>query len=429
MMAGDISKASKLLNQAKDKYFGERLDFRARVFNSLGLIGIALSVFFAAFSYFVLRAGAVNASVYLLIAAIALLIIRRANSSGHFSRYFLITVIVVFIAVFPVLFFMGDGYGSGMPSFFVFAVAFTVLMLEGKRRIILASLELLLYTACFLVAYNFPHVVTPYPTDVGAVQDIIVGCLIASLALAAAIFQHIVVYDRKQKQLEQLDEERAKLFGNISHEMKTPLAIISTHAQLMRNKLEQLPEAQGSIEDALLIISEANQLGMIVTQALEYARIQEGGMKWSMKPCHVGEIIAEAVSMHFAGPSSANNHNRIDLKVNEGLPPIMADSRRIAQVVVNLVTNAVRHTKGGVITIAATERDKQVVLSVTDTGSGMTKEEIGQIFDRWHTGSGDTGTGLGLYICRNIAESHGGSITVESEPGKGTCFEVLLPVA
>ena len=228
--------------------------------------------------------------------------------------------------------------------------------------------------------------------------------------------------------MEKLDDERAKLFSDISHEMKTPLAVISAHAQLMRNKLELLPEAQGSIEDALLIISEANQLGMIVQQALEYARIQESGMVWNKTSCHIGEIIAEAVSTHFAGPSSGNQYNRIDLKIEENLPPIIADAKRISQVVVNLVTNAVRHTQNGVITIAASGREKQILLSVTDTGTGMSKEETDQVFNRWQTGAGDTGTGLGLYICKHIVESHGGGITVESEPGKGSCFAVTLPV-
>ena len=165
--------------QAKEKFFGERLDFRARVFNALGFIGIALSLFFACFSYFVLRAGAVIAAAYLLITAVAVLFVWRANRTKNFRRYFLITVVVVFIVTFPALFFLGGGYHSGMPCFFVFAVAFTVLMLEGKRRAFFTTLELVLYLACFLVAYFYPDVVKPLPTEAGMVQDIIVGCMIA----------------------------------------------------------------------------------------------------------------------------------------------------------------------------------------------------------------------------------------------------------
>jgi signal transduction histidine kinase len=327
------------------------------------------------------------------------------------------------------LFFSGGGYHSGMPCFFVFAVVFTVLMLEGRRRTVFAVLECLLYLACFLIAYFRPQAVTPLPSQAVIAKDIIIGCLAASAVLALAIRHHLVVYDHKLEQLKQLDRQRAELLANISHEIKTPLTVISTYAQLIENKLELLPETGGSVEDALLITSEANKLGILVSQALELARIQEGGIVKNLKPCHIREIITEAVSAHFSGTSDSNNNNRITLKIDEGLPLIMADPPRIGQVVVNLVKNAVRHTKDGDIIVSAKSAGNRITLSVKDTGAGMTKEEAALIFDRWYSGAGSTGSGLGLYICKHIVEAHNGGITVESERGKGSCFTVTLPVA
>jgi signal transduction histidine kinase len=96
---------------------------------------------------------------------------------------------------------------------------------------------------------------------------------------------------------------------------------------------------------------------------------------------------------------------------------------------VNLVKNAVRHTSGGDITVYGRDAGDCVALSVRDSGAGMTKEEAAMIFDRWYSGAGSTGSGLGLYICKHIVEAHGGVISVESESGKGSCFTVMLPVA
>lgn len=411
----------------KHTFFNEDLDFRARVFNTLGLLGIVLGAFFA-ICYTFVNTGIWNVLGNLAASVLAGILIIIANKTGRFKLCFLITVVAVFIVLFPLLFFVGGGYMSGMPSFFVFAVVFTVIMLEGRRRTVFTILEVALYSGCFLTAYLRPETVVPFATDAEMAADIIVGCLMSSAALAVAIYQHIVVYDRKQRQLEQLFRERTELFGNISHEMKTPLAVISTYAQLLKNKLEQLPETSGSVNDALLIISEANQLGMTVSQALEFARTTEGRMLQGLSPCHIGEIITDAVATHFAGSASGNNNNRIDLKITGGLPPILADARRITQLVVNLVSNAVRHTSGGVVTVSAYKRGGFIYLSVADTGKGMTKDEIALIFERWHTVSGGTGTGLGLYICKRIAQAHGGEITVDSEPGKGSTFTVTLPI-
>jgi signal transduction histidine kinase len=418
----------KILTCLIGKYFSEELDFRARIFNMLGFLGIALGIFFSLFSLFT-NAGLFMAAANFSAAVVGAFLIWLANRKGNYKPFFLITVISVFLIIFPVLFFAGGGYHSGMPCFFVFAVVFTVIMLEGSLRAAFTVIELALYLGCFLMGYFYPETVTPFASEAEVVKDIIIGCLSAAVVLGLAISQHLIIYDHKLKQLEKFNRERTELFANISHEMKTPLAVISTYAQLIKNKLELRHEADGSVENALLITSEANKLGLVVSQALELARIQEGSMVKNLLPCHIGEIITETVSAHFAGTENSNNNNRIDLNIAEGLPPILADAPRVGQVIVNLVKNAVRHTKDGEISISAQDMGKFISVSVRDTGKGMAKDEAAMIFDRWYSGSGSTGTGLGLYICKHIVEAHSGTITVESEIGKGSCFTVTLPIA
>ena len=122
-----------ILTAIKDKYFKNNQDFRVQIFNALGLLGFALGLGFGIFSLFVQPVPANVISLFIS-SIIAALVIWRANKTGNFKRYFLVTVVLVFLIIFPILFFMGGGITGGMPSFFVFAVVFTVIMLEGRRR-------------------------------------------------------------------------------------------------------------------------------------------------------------------------------------------------------------------------------------------------------------------------------------------------------
>ena len=154
-------------------------------------------------------------------------------------------------------------------------------------------------------------------------------------------------------------------------------------------------------------------------------------MSMELKPCYVDEIIHGAVETHY--PMLNKNANRLEIQIERGLPAVNADSARISQVIVNLISNAVRFTANGLITISAKREDAHILICVTDTGSGINREQLPYIFERYYhrqkSGGGqDTGTGLGLYICRNIVEQHGGSIWLESEEGRGTSVFFTLPV-
>lgn len=409
----------------KKTYFHDDMDFRVRIFNALALLGIALGIVFCAVALFA-GAGLVNAFANLAAAALAAALLVFAARTGRYQLCFSITVVAVFMVLFPVMFFTTGGYHSGMPAFFVFAVGFTVLMLEGKKQVVMAVAELALYGSICLFTYYHPEAVTAFATEQDAAFDIITSFLAASAALALAIGQHIDVYNRKQQRLERLDREKTELFGNISHEMKTPLAVVSTLAYAMREKFEEMPQAKDAVADAMLIATEADRLAMLVSQVLELAQIAEGRMVYTKKLCNIDEIIHSAMVAHFA---VSLRGNRIDLKIADGLSPVMADAARIEQVVVNLVANAERHTSKGHIVVSAFQRGAKIAVAVTDSGVGIEKEKIPLIFERYYTGAQDTGTGLGLYICKHIVEMHEGEITVRSRPGKGSVFTFTLPVA
>jgi signal transduction histidine kinase len=221
--------------------------------------------------------------------------------------------------------------------------------------------------------------------------------------------------------------------GNVSHELKTPLTVISGYAQTTKQlaaKSDTL-EADQVSRRMTLISSEAERLSLMVGQILDVTRMEEGRMVMEPVRCYTDEIIHTAVETHY--PILNKNRNRLDIRMESGLPVIHADPARISQVIVNLISNAVRFTTDGVITISAKKEDGKIVVCVSDTGVGIPAEQIPHLFQRYgkkqKSGGGqDTGTGLGLYICKYIVEQHGGEIWLESKEGSGTSVFFTLPV-
>jgi signal transduction histidine kinase len=220
---------------------------------------------------------------------------------------------------------------------------------------------------------------------------------------------------------------KTQFLSNASHELKTPLTVMSLRAQALRGELERLPQAKGAVDAALSIAAEADRLALMVGQVLDITRIEEGNMAWDMTPCHIDEIIYGAVQTHF--PILNEGNNRLEIQMDEALPLVLADAPRVSQVVVNLVTNALRHTRNGQITLLARARGREVTIVVEDNGEGITPGELPFVFERYRTGENPrgTGTGLGLYICKQIIEAHGGEIHIESDAGKGTRVTFTLP--
>ncbi|WP_028515317.1 sensor histidine kinase [Ruminococcus flavefaciens] len=232
---------------------------------------------------------------------------------------------------------------------------------------------------------------------------------------------------QEKEALEEANRMKTAFLSDASHELKTPLAAMSGYAQNAEMDLANGGSTALVQEKLKRISSESNRMALMVTQILDATRIEEGRMVLELAPCDIESLVRETVETYFAVLNK--NNNRLALRIPLELPKVEADSSRLQRVFVNLISNALKHTKNGTILVKAEEEDSFVKVTVKDTGSGISEEDMPHIWERYYKGKhSETGTGLGLFICKFIIESHGGKIWAESEVGKGTAFMFTLPI-
>jgi two-component system OmpR family sensor kinase/two-component system sensor histidine kinase BaeS len=235
-------------------------------------------------------------------------------------------------------------------------------------------------------------------------------------------------FNRMVGELERADQQRRNLTADVAHELRTPLHIIQGNLEGILDDVYKPTD-----EHIEAILEETRQLSRLVEDLRTLSLAEAGQLPLVWEPVNVAELLAD-VRTSFSGQAEAAG---VDLRVEIGgeLPSVTGDVGRLDQVLGNLVANAVRHTPaGGAITLRVEPVEEGVRILVRDTGEGIPAEDLPYVFDRFWKGdrsrsrAGGAGSGLGLAIARQLVQAHGGTICVESEPGKGTTFAVELPV-
>ena len=210
-----------------------------------------------------------------------------------------------------------------------------------------------------------------------------------------------------------------ELAAGIAHEIRNPLASISGSVQVLSNEL-----TVGSAERRLMeiIVSESNRLSRILEDFLRFVRPQER----SVADFDVATTVTEVMDL-FSLSDEVSDAHRIEIQVSPPRSVLSGDRDQIRQIIYNVAKNAVRAmAAGGTLTVLGREEDAWYSIQFTDTGRGMSEEELARLFTPFSTAF-DGGTGLGMAIVRRIVEDHGGAIDAESRPGEGTTVTVLLP--
>jgi signal transduction histidine kinase/HAMP domain-containing protein len=231
--------------------------------------------------------------------------------------------------------------------------------------------------------------------------------------------------------LREHDRLKSAFVANVSHELRTPLNVIIGLSQLLMRD-PQLPLAPLQQEAVTRMERNARSLLELVNDLLDYSRLEAGRTALQLEELSVSEVVADVIK-HYRH-TAAEKHVELRAEIAPELPRVVTDRRKFAQVLANLISNAVKFTAGGTVTIKAVPLDDaRWTLEVRDTGIGISREALEFIFDEFRQVDDRltrsySGVGLGLALTRKLAELLEGEITVESEPNAGSCFRVTWPL-
>ncbi len=249
----------------------------------------------------------------------------------------------------------------------------------------------------------------------GAVTVILVGLAFLGLAI------------RRERRLNALKSE---FISNVSHELKTPLSIISMFGEMLANGRTKSPEQ--AHEYAEIIWRESVRLGRLIDNVLDFAKIERGMGVYEFGETDIAEVVGRALELSTRRVQAAEM--TLVAEIADDLPPVMLDANAFTLAVLNLIDNAIKYAVDGKkILVRLSREGERVVLAVTDWGPGIEPEERERIFDRFYRARSIRlkpirGSGIGLALVQHIARAHGGDATVESKVGEGATFRLSIPI-
>ena len=232
-------------------------------------------------------------------------------------------------------------------------------------------------------------------------------------------------------ELKKMDQVRRDFVANISHELRTPLSILRGYIETLLDS----PEISREEFSRILGVMErhSKRLDLLAEDLLTLAQLESANPNLQLSTVDLSSFLGEVIRDWETKLATKQLNVIVDLPPD--VPTIRADRARLQEALYNLLDNAVKHSRAhGEIRLMARQRDDQIVLSVSDNGIGISKEDLPRVFERFYrvdkarTAESIRGTGLGLAIVKHIAQLHGGHVEADSEPGKGTTIRVSLPV-
>jgi signal transduction histidine kinase len=300
------------------------------------------------------------------------------------------------------------------------------------------------------IARQFGHRTTlgiPLMSDVGAI-----GCLLLRRTVVEAFsdkqiallqtfadqaviaIENVRLFDEiqdKSRQLAEASQHKSQFLANMSHELRTPLNAIIGVSEMLREDAEALKQ---DLEPLDRVLGAGRHLLALINDILDLSKIEAGRMELNLGTFALAPLIDDVIKT--IEPLAAKNTNQVAVSCDAATGTMHADQMRLRQALLNLLSNANKFTERGTITVDARQEQVNgrdwVTVAVTDTGIGMTPEQMSKLFQEFSQASSTTtskcgGTGLGLVISRRFCQMMGGDITVESEPGRGSTFTIRLP--
>jgi signal transduction histidine kinase len=260
-----------------------------------------------------------------------------------------------------------------------------------------------------------------------------VGVIGFLLCQAAAVFIATMNEVEKAKQgereavaetaaLEREKKFRDDVMATVSHEMRTPLTVMSVYAEMAVKQIREGNVTEQTITDLDAVSEEALRLAKFADNALEIFTQKDNTVKNTS--VDIGGMALQIANL--LTPAAKSREIEINVILPEDLSPCWGSPANLTRLMWNLFDNALKHTDKGTILVSGKTADGKVIITITDSGKGMNAETLSRVFERGFSGGNET-TGLGLAFCKKILEAHGGEIFIESELGKGTVVTIKLP--
>jgi PAS domain S-box-containing protein len=253
-----------------------------------------------------------------------------------------------------------------------------------------------------------------------------IGITYAPLFSIEGVLVNVIATVRDITRFREAEELKSTFISVISHELKTPVALIKGYVGTLRR--EDVSWEREIVQDSLAVIEEeADRLTELIENLLDATRLQAGALSINLADVALDALAARTAERF----RTQTNMHSIVVRFPEGFPVILGDENRLAQVLSNLVSNAIKYSpEGGEIIISGEVRSEHIVVCVSDQGPGIAAMDIPHVFDRFYRASDASkttkGAGLGLYLARAVIEAHGGRIWVDPKPGQGAriCFSL-----
>ncbi|MFG6338315.1 MAG: DegV family EDD domain-containing protein [Lachnospiraceae bacterium] len=422
-------------NRFMKALFPGHLTFKERINRMIMLLVFASSVI----GIVLVLPGADLSVLYSLvpICAISGLSIRMTLTQGNSKKASWLLAIGTNVVFFPMLFINSGGTESGMPVWFVLGLVYIFLLFEGRDFWIAITLSLLAFLGTYLFAYYRPELV-PESTRFYSFSDSFFALICVSLFIGILLKiqsrtyeQEKQIAEEQKREVEQIARSKDTFFANMSHEIRTPInTIIGLNEMILREDI-----SDEIAENAINIQNASKMLLTTINDILDLSKLESGKMDIVPTQYAISSMFSDLVNLIWIRAHQKNLEFKVD--IDPDIPSMLyGDEVRIKQVVTNMLTNAVKYTESGSVTLSAKgERvaADQILLriSVEDTGMGIRKESLDDLFRSFkRVDESDNrnieGTGLGLNISKQLIEMMGGKITVDSVYHKGSVFTIEL---
>ena len=409
---------------------------RERIFQLLS--AIALVEFVVVFIYYLAYGNDKIQTIILFVGMILFAgTVAFTFKSGH-MRVGSVIAGLLYYSIYPLTFFSSGGMYGGAPPVFAFALVYVFLITEKWERAVALFLCVLGSAGIYLAACLHPELLIRHTVPAEHAESLLAVLLVTLLLCMLFTFATVVyrtenrIVQQQKKEIEELNQAQKRFFSNMSHEIRTPVnAIIGLNEMTLRENIsDEVRENSLNIETAGKILLHT------INEILDMSKLETGRMEIVKSDYRVTAMLSDIVNMTWLRAQNKGLEFTID--IDPELPTILrGDEVRIKQVLLNVITNAVKYTKEGSVTLSISgirEADGhiRVIYHVKDTGIGIREENIPILFSAFQRFDDQTthrieGTGLGLAIVKQLLDMMEGSVSVTSEYGKGSDFRIEIP--